>query len=193
MCKKRSKIEDLYKRAIKLGKNKGLGEESEDFAGWLAIQWLEGKSQHQTLNQSFVEYRRRNHADPRNPGGLAKLIGKARTVSLTSPEGREEANFAHERSLEGRARDVARGKFFDVDPSTILSGRDAEIYRLYFKEEYPIKVIAAIYELHPNYVQQQLGKIKCRVYAALKPLIKERIKEKIEQAQTEFGIDWIAL
>jgi hypothetical protein len=48
----------LYRRAVKTGRYKGLGHEAEDFAGWLTIEYLEGKRRHQTIEQSLVDYLR---------------------------------------------------------------------------------------------------------------------------------------
>lgn len=69
-------IERLYLRAIKLGRAKGLGDEAEDFASWLAIKWLEGKSQKQTLDQSLIDYKRKSLGHTRSKSAKAKFEAK---------------------------------------------------------------------------------------------------------------------
>jgi hypothetical protein len=67
-----SEIKKLYLRAIKLGTKKGLGEDAFDFASWLAVKWLEGKSLHQTLDQSLIDYMRVRYGHDRSEGAKAR-------------------------------------------------------------------------------------------------------------------------
>lgn len=54
----RDSIEDLYKRALKYGRARGLGDEAYDFAGFAALLWLRGKSSHQLIVDTFKDYQR---------------------------------------------------------------------------------------------------------------------------------------
>lgn len=67
-----SEIERLYFRAIKLGLKSDLGEDAYDFASWITVKYLEGKSQHQTLDQSLIDYKRETF------GNLGSQKGRAR-------------------------------------------------------------------------------------------------------------------
>jgi DNA-directed RNA polymerase specialized sigma24 family protein len=54
--KKRKKVEQLWPRLVRRGHH--LGPEAEDFAQDACVKMLEGKSQHQTIDQMFVDYLR---------------------------------------------------------------------------------------------------------------------------------------
>lgn len=79
-----TEIERLYFRAIRAGLKAGLAQDAEDFASWLAIKWLEGKSHHQTLDQSIVDYRRYKYGNARSEGPKARM--KAIHISLEDVE-----------------------------------------------------------------------------------------------------------
>jgi hypothetical protein len=66
-------IERLYFRAIRTGLRAGLGQDAEDFASWIAIKWLEGKSHHQTLDQSVIDYRRQKYGSSRYKEPKARM------------------------------------------------------------------------------------------------------------------------
>lgn len=68
-----SEIKKLYLRAIKLGSKHGLGEDAYDFASWLAIKWLEGKSLHQTLDQSLIDYKRFRYGNSKSKDSQTKF------------------------------------------------------------------------------------------------------------------------
>lgn len=51
-------IAKRYEMAKRTGRYHGLGDESDDFAGWIVTQWLQGKCLYQKLDHSYVEYMR---------------------------------------------------------------------------------------------------------------------------------------
>jgi hypothetical protein len=75
-------LEDLYARATNVAKYKGLKEEAEDFAQWLMVKYLEGKSQHQTIDQAFIDYRRQQHGDPRTSDYAERKMAETRYIPL---------------------------------------------------------------------------------------------------------------
>jgi len=136
--------EELYKRAIKVGRAKGLGDESEDFAGWIALKWLEGHAQHQTLDQSFIDYRRSQHGDARHPGGRARILGQSNTLSIAPAEGAEDGSSIAEDRLAGSAGELPPDRIDDVDPSVFLSGRHLAVYVLAVQRELSLREVGEI-------------------------------------------------
>lgn len=186
----RSSYEELYKKAIRAGRYGGLGDEAEDFAGWIVLQWLEGLAQHQTLDQSVIEYRRRHHADPRHPSGLAKLTGRARTISIAPIGEDKKQTFDIERSLKGSTGDGPEQFGPYVDPSKFLKGRDFEIYELYTKQELSLRQIGERLGVTESRISQLLKKIKDEVFYMLGL---SKMLERCEDGDTELSIEWIEL
>lgn len=60
----RRDITFCYERAREYGRKMGLGSEADDFAGWLALQWLDNKSTHQYIADSFIDYLRGSRGRP---------------------------------------------------------------------------------------------------------------------------------
>lgn len=59
---KRSSLEQLYEKAKKYANIKcSKKEDANDFATWVTVKYLENKSQHQTLQQSFIDFLRAEH------------------------------------------------------------------------------------------------------------------------------------
>lgn len=58
--KTRNTIEALYKRALKVQKVKQhrYSFDTSDFPAWYVVKLLENKSQHQTIDQAFIDYLR---------------------------------------------------------------------------------------------------------------------------------------
>lgn len=186
----RKSYEELYKKAIKAGRYAGLGDEIEDFAGWIVLQWLEGLAQHQTLDQSVIEYRRRHHSDPRHPGGLAKLVGKTRTISIASPGEDSPLSIDIERALAGSAGNVPPSYELSSHPSEFLSGRSLEIFDLYTKNEFTLSQIAERFGVTESRISQLLRAIKNEIFEELGL---RKMLDRCEDGNTELSIDWIEL
>jgi hypothetical protein len=80
-------IETQYKRALRVQGLKGrkYSFDTSDFPAWYIVKLLENKSQHQTLDQAFIDYLREIHNNP-----LTKIkdvkIEKAYTLEDTLNE-----------------------------------------------------------------------------------------------------------
>jgi DNA-directed RNA polymerase specialized sigma24 family protein len=74
----REELLSLYERAIAYGKRRGLGDSAYDFAGFAAEQWLKGKSQHQLLEHTFIDF-------CRSPRGLARSEKSTDALAYSRP------------------------------------------------------------------------------------------------------------
>jgi hypothetical protein len=77
-------IERLYKKAILSARIHGFHEEAYDFAGWIAIKWLEGKCKHQAIDFSLIDYLREQYGHDRRAPGRKKLSGALRASELAA-------------------------------------------------------------------------------------------------------------
>lgn len=193
----RQEITMLYDRAIKNARAKGFDQEAEDFASWVTIKYLEGKSQHQTLDQSFIEYRRKHHGNPRTRGYRARKSAESHYITLTPLESDEKGQ-AELRSAErsfvdvsGESEDYRRE---DPDPSIHLSGRDLIAYQLVYQEELTLKEAGELLGVTESRMSQILKRVTTDIaHAVARPLMLADMRERVEQGDTEFRIDWITL
>lgn len=189
----RKDLEELYERAIKNARARGLGEEAEDFASWLTIQWLEGKSQHQTLNQSLIDYRRGVHGNVRTSSGRARQSAERRYVTITPAED-DEAGQAALRVAERAAYDVSREseshRIVDHDFASYLSGRTQLAYILVQQEERPMTEVADLLGISLSRVSQILTGANKEI---AKYLMLEDMRERVLNGDTELRIEWITL
>lgn len=187
--RKRS-FEELYRRAIARGKAAGLGDEAEDFAGWITLKWLEGKAQHQTLDQSLVGYRRRQHGDPRIPSGRARIAAKARTIPITPDEGREGEAWITEDRLGHELGELPDDRGLDVDPEDFLSGRNLLIWTFVAREELKLSEIGDMMGITESRVSQLMTRAKLEVlrFEGLR-----QMRERIEDGRSRLDVEWITL
>ncbi len=114
-------IERLYKRAIGCAIKMGFTEEAYDFAGWIAVRWLEGLSQRQTINQSLIEYLRCEYGNDRRNIGRYKL-SRAVSASQLPPGSRVDHS-----DSEAFDRIIANSGHFETnDPESTALAREAE-------------------------------------------------------------------
>lgn len=139
---KRKTLEELHARAKIEAESKGFKEEKEDFAQWLILQYLEKKSQHQTIRQSFIDYRRKHHGDPGCHSGHARILGQARTVSIDPFGENPKQDFEIERSLEGSARVYEESGEKYSRALHFFTGRESVIWIARFQEKATLKEIA---------------------------------------------------
>lgn len=194
MANERQGIEKLYKRAIAVGKRKGLqDEEAEDFASWLAIKWLEGKYQHSTLDQSLIDYRRGEHGDSRSDSGRLRQSATRRGISLTPDETDERGQAAlrlAERAIADGTGEPEEQRAFDFDPADYLSGRYRWAYELVMQDELTMKQAAAIMGVSESRVSQVLSVANSHVKRIT--LLGEA-REAVRRRDLELLIDWISL
>lgn len=192
----RRSYEHLYKRAIKTAKAKGLGDEAEDFAGWICLKWLEGKAQHQTLNQSITDYLREFHG---SLGGRGKRDGILRAYRAKTPDisgcDEQSAEENLERMWHGSSHAQGINPAIEeyhrrhIDPRGFLSPRLAEIWSLYSRDV-ALKKIAEMMQVTESRASQLLSKAKLEVlrFEGLRLM-----QERTEEDRLVFEIDWISL
>jgi len=175
---KRDLSEKLYRRAIKTAKCQGLGDEAEDFAGWIAKRWLEGKSQKQTLDQALCDYKRQHWGDTRKSAtkksGQASLKGslksKARFTSASiAPSGTQElgpGQIPHDliqrpTTLEEINQDRNFAGF--IHGLKVLSQIEKMFSILHFVWGFDGQEIAVVAGVSPSRVSQRLTLIKEKI------------------------------
>lgn len=193
----REKIETLYKKAIRCAKIHGHPDIAEDFAGWITVKWLEGKSQHQTLDYAFIDFLRIEYGGTgRHRGGDALL--RSHRQQETSLPGCDEPTI--EESLERMLalRDDAGGDHSrpsiiersDCDPRRYLSDRFGEIWQKYFVEEATLKEVAAGLGITESRASQLATIIKRQIenFEGLRAM-----NHRIESGKSKLEIEWITL
>lgn len=193
---RRRNYEELYNRAIKVAKARGYSEIAEDFAGDLVVRWLEGKSQHQPIEYSFIEYLRREYGDFRRPSSGDALLRKHRLTAVSSSEG-DDGDFNSEEQLER----------LHASSGLPQAPRDEHeednlIYRECLKPT-EIELLDMNSFMKPKEISEELGVDSTTIYKRL-----NRIKKKLEQEHglrslkelmkkdsnfTKLSIDWIKL
>jgi len=189
------KYEQLYKKAIRHAKIKGYSDIAEDFGGWISIKWLEGKSQHQTINQSFIDFLRLEY------GGVGYRRGSD-AILRTHRQPQAEVSGCDESTAEetidrlqysggdaegdlGRSAQVTGS---DVDPRSYLSSRLGHIYHAYIKEERTLAQVGKDFGLTESRVSQLMTKIEIYIlqYNGLR-----KIRELVDEGRTSLDIEWI--
>lgn len=192
----RKSIKDLYLRALVCARIHGRGEEAYDFAGWISVKWLEGKSQNQTLDQSFADYLREQHGNLRRNRGRY-MLSRALRSSDVKTKGSEDASDeeAFERVLAGS------GHIETNDPeSTILererhnSGvglascvRKESILAL-LSDGWSGEEIADRFGLEPSRISQLRREIEAELARGLGL---SEMRERVENGETALEVDWI--
>ncbi len=130
----RQTIEELYAKALKLGKLRKLGEEAYDFAGWCALRWIEDKAQHQTISQSYVDYLRETRG--RYLTGGDALLQKHKGELRAHPDETDEEALGRflEQAREFIEEFSPRGlNLSDVDLTGCMSPRQREAFSLFVR------------------------------------------------------------
>lgn len=185
-------LESLYKRALKHGRCNRLGDEAQDFAQWLMLQYLEGKSQHQTLDQSLIDYLRKQHGGSRNPGSRAKYAARLRTVSLSPVGTRETETQWIDNHIERERGGVEESQRNDFDFREVLKGKLALVWE-YYSAGIDTKRIGSLLGVSESRISQLLGKCTGLIYKSQKQAHLARIRTAIESTPTEFEVEWVSL
>lgn len=171
-------VKQLLERARHAATRRGHPELADDFSQELFIRWLSGQSQHQTIDQAFIDY-------------LRGIYGRTGPRGSGSGSGRKPGpkDFVNVDELRNIAQPTN-----DIEPTRSLAhlfgGRDAFLYQARFVEEMSEHAIAEI-----------LGVTESRISQLLKPIAKviqdaaiiEHARERMEYDEG-FGllsVDWI--
>jgi RNA polymerase sigma factor (sigma-70 family) len=141
-------------KALGICKRYGKVQHFEDFSQWLALKYLEGKSLHQPVEYSFIDYCRKT-----------KIGWNSRTVS-------SEGNFTHTPIMDTHSEDIAT-KISQIQlqgkrelREELLVGLDLKhrvIIKLYYQWQLSYKEIADILNMTESRTSQVsmigLGKI----------------------------------
>ena len=94
------------------GKRWNLGQESEDFASWAIIKYLEGSRQ--TFYQIYVDYRRKHHGDDRSLCGIARKNERCYYESID-----KISNAAIYNNDPGRIEGIRKNNLIDIINSSL--------------------------------------------------------------------------
>lgn len=186
------KIAHFQKRAKHVAVKRGYPELADDFSQEIFIAFARGW--HSTLDQLFTDYLRKEYGNTRTPGGLEKRLAKSRTVSLDEPCSETESG-AHFHELIADPRSIKERAESDIDfqdLSFLFTGRQVEIFSLYYLEEWSTATIGDWLGLTESRISQLLKLIKKEIqnYFAMKEL-RDRL-----QWDSSFGVyqvEWIRI
>lgn len=181
------------KRALYVARKYGYPELADDFAGQIFVYFLEKPDRGATVDQLFIDFLRSTHGRPGTPGGDARITGAARTVSLDqNASGIEGADGPLLHELIGCVEHDPEPELADGRFAHCLRGREAEIYELYFVEEWSEATIGELLRLSESRVSQLLKPMKRKIqnFAGLQAL-RERLQW--DEAFGQYSVDWITL
>ena len=191
-------IEVLYERAKIHARAAGYPDDADDFAGWISSKWLEGKSQHQKIEYSLIDYLREQLGSARKYGSTDALLRRNRAPEPKITEARE---YSVEESLERTINERGIGEG-DTQESALLE-QQLGLSR-YGTYGHPIKGgVRFLYE--EGLTMGQIGEIYGITESRISQIIKEarreierdygleRMREKIECDETELEIKWLII
>lgn len=163
--------EKLHERAKQCARSKGYGEIADDFAQSLIQRYCEGKSQHQTIDQSFIDYLRQQY-------GRARISGEHNRYE----ERRNAVEISTLRNIATSSDELR----FNRDYSFLFRGKELEIYQDYFILEETEDKIGQHYGVTESRICQILSKIKNKLATQI-------IYEKMENEELKpIEIEWIS-
>jgi DNA-binding CsgD family transcriptional regulator len=154
----------LYERAKKAALRRGYASEADDFASWYAVKILEGKCQHQTLDQAFIDYLRETRGRPGakycGADALLPLHRYSPPASSDTPDavieaGMNRSGLAAWIASENEPESPVPEDFAWED---FVSGRDLAFVRMYCAD-HSMKVIAGQFGVSESRVSQRLSRI----------------------------------
>jgi len=196
--RERRNIETLYKRAAIHARAKGYKEEAHDFAGWIAIKWLEGKSQHQTIDQAFIDFLRGEYGGTGIRSGSDGLL---RSHRATMSEKSEFPEYPINKIIEHRLSQLDQSEGSDPELAAIEREsrarrrvtcrdiKDSGILHLY-EDGFTLGEIGGVYGFTESRASQILKVIRKEVEreAGL-----QRMRDRIELNETELEIRWLSI
>lgn len=196
---RRKSIEELYKRAVKVAKIKGHSQIAEDFAGWIAAKWLEGKAQHQSLDYSLIDFLRLEYGSAGLRCGADGLLRSRRAseASFSRPDSdsndeiteRMLASSSYSQNVNSRDTDDSKQS---IDIAGMLSIEDEAIYRMRIDEEMTHEEISLVFGVTESRISQRWSSILKQTEQTLGM---QKFKDRIEDDPnfTKLEIEWISL
>lgn len=193
----KKEIEKLYWRAIRAATILGHDDIAEDFGSWITIKWLEGKSQHQTIAQSLIDFLRAEYGNAGKRCGADAILRARRAPENQIPGSAAGSNEeAAERVLSGVSLSNWNDRRFagvnrePVDAAAVLPDRLAEIWKAYTEEEITYKEIGDRLGITESRVAQLFARSKDMIlnFEGLREM-----RRRIEENRTTFEIEWITL
>lgn len=192
----RNTIEEMYEKAKRCAEIKGHADKAEDFAGWLSIKYLEGKSQHQIIDFALIDFLRDQY------GGVGLRCGsdaifRARREKETNVSGSnsESVEEIADRMLASSCytqwinTTTSRDDRALINPSAHLRDEDAEVWNAYL-QGYTLKEIAQKFGVTESRIAQRL---KAGKEAVLRIDGVREMNRRIDEGKSIFDIDWIRL
>lgn len=152
----RQSLEEMHEKALLYARNRGFGDEAEDFAQWLVIKYLEKKSQHQALRYSFIDYIRESRGDSRAQSFAhsSKFEQFEEQYQLKSSH-----HFADELVYENEVIRILNEK---------LKPREKEIFALYYSEDITLMEVGQRLGLTESRCSQVMTAIRSMLEKILK-------------------------
>ena len=189
--------EKLYKKAIKTAQYAGHKDIAEDFAGWIAVKWLEGKAQHQVLSYSLIDFLRLEYGGTGRRCGVDAILRSRRLKAtelsgcdeLTAEENLERLHASSDNS-QGLRGEFANDERYRREYRGLLPIKLDNIWQLYAVLGLCQLEIAELYGVTESRISQYLKTVKESIlkFEAIK-LMRERIEENRDQLEVE----WITL
>ncbi len=152
----RTDFEHLYENAKDEARKSGYPDHAEDFAQWLMIKYLEGKSQHQRLRDALTDY-------------LRVTFGNTRNQSFVYF--RNLYSF-HEHEYRFATKNNAETELYEKELITILferlDERERKVFALYYEQSLAQKDVAKAMGVHESRISQVMRVIKRKFKKILK-------------------------
>lgn len=156
----KAEIEKVTRRIKRALFRFGYERDEEDAAQDFFVRVLEGKSQHQTIDQFVIDFLRKRYGNKRHPGGNKKSALEHADSFEQGEFDRTTADLSGEQ-LENR-RDLIR--------LALRAGKDqdADILWLFRVEGFNETEIADHYKISPSRVSQRLKRVQSRLSERIK-------------------------
>jgi hypothetical protein len=182
-------IKQFQKRAAYVARKQGYPQFAEDFAQEVLLAFSSGRTA--TVDQLFVDYLRKEQGSSRTPGGRARQMARARTLSLDEPANEEGSSVLNHELVGDPGGD--RGPLQLSGPSAFLfSGVELDIYQMVFVEERTLLDVGDHLGVSESRVCQRVKEMQKRMR---EHYLHERLLERYRD-DSSFGIlevEWVAL
>jgi RNA polymerase sigma factor (sigma-70 family) len=187
-------IQKYQKRARYVATKSGYPELAEDFSQELFIEFLQNPDRGATVDQLFIDYLRRIHGRPGTPGGDARILARANTISIDSfsDDGKREEiqlpAYDDPRSIDdGPGSNPDVGKF-----AKLFRGREAQIYQAYFVDEITEESIGKCFGISESRVSQILKPMKKKIKDAA--ILQEGYQRmEWDESFLSFKVNWLEI
>lgn len=187
-------IRKYQKKARYVAAKSGYPELAEDFSQELFVEFLQNPERGATVDQLFIDYLRRINGRPGTPGGDARILARANTISIEaiSDDGKRKEiqlpSYDDSRDVDNDpGSNSAVGRF-----AYLFRGREAQIYQLYFVDEITEEDIGALLGVTNSRISQILKIIKKKIEDHT---IFKEYSQRMEwdESFAIFKVDWIRI